>query len=224
MQSPLPHRNGADVERLRSALLNCLSDGRARTAVELARVAGGLCSDAESQLAELLAARAVHIAAQGRHTYYALGTKADEPVRAQACAAQGSEFKPSTPVGLRAARTCYGHLAGALGVALCDRMLARGWLAATDAGADAYRVTPAGASAFAELDIDTTALRDRSRRYAYPCFDWSERRPHLGGVLGVAVCEAAARRRWITREAGSRRVVLTSAGRQGFATWLDATF
>lgn len=207
------------VEDVRTMLLDCLADGRARTAIELAREAGCSRSEVALQLGNLVAAGVVRIAAEGRHTYYALATDAGTPVRARS-----TEFKPSTPASLRTARTCYGHLAGAMGVALCDRMLAQGWLVTTEEDPVAYRVTHKGAAALARIRIDTAALRPGRRGIAHACLDWSERRPHLGGALGVAVCEAAVRRRWITRVAGSRRVKLTAAGRRSFEAWLGATF
>lgn len=214
MSSPTLHRRDSAG---RAALLHCLADGRARTALELAHAAGTVRDDAEALIAELLAARVLRVAAQGRHTYYALAAGRDGRGVTQA-----STFRPSTPVNLRVARTCYSHLAGALGVALHDCLLARGWLLPAAGDAGRYDVTPAGITAFAELQIDVVAWRGRAHRCARPCLDRSERRPHLGGALGGALCDAAVRRRWITRSTGSRQVVLTRAGQGGFEAWLGA--
>src|SRR5712692_3975123 len=88
---------------------------------------------------------------------------------------------------LRAARTCYDHLAGRLGVALADAMVAGGYAElANDAGV----VTGAGIELLGRVGIDVDALLTRrgrrsARILCRPCLDWSERRPHLAGVLGA---------------------------------------
>src|SRR5207253_2709098 len=69
---------------------------------------------------------------------------------------------PRVPSRLRAARTCYDHVAGALGVALHDGMLAAGWIG----GDDAYDVTPAGRAQLAALGVDVDVARKRRRRFA----------------------------------------------------------
>jgi hypothetical protein len=85
---------------------------------------------------------------------------------------------------------------------------------ADPAGTGSYEVTPAGKTAFAALDIDVAAEGSRRRRLAFACLDWSERRAHLGGALAAALLDAALRRRWLTREPGSRALSLTPFGRR----------
>ena len=46
------------------------------------------------------------------------------------------KFIPDTPKRLRAARTCYDHIAGILGVSLHDRLTALGWLSSGPTGSD----------------------------------------------------------------------------------------
>jgi hypothetical protein len=120
-------------------------------------------------------------------------------------------FVPNTPNQLREARTCYDHLAGAIGVGLHDRFLALGWI---DEG---YEVTPAGTKSLKELGIDLDAARALRRRFAYACLDWSERRPHVGGALGSAVLKVALKRRWVIPELDSRALEVTTAGRREMA-------
>ncbi|MCD0505547.1 transcriptional regulator, partial [Bordetella petrii] len=45
-----------------------------------------------------------------------------------------------------------------------------------------------------------------------PCLDWSERRPHIAGALGAALCQCCMDRGWVRRRAGTRAVTLTPAG------------
>src|SRR5207249_9315071 len=108
-------------------------------------------------------------------------------------------FVPSTPPALRGARTCYDHIAGALGVSLHDRFNALGWLYVSSTDDTAYDLSPAGANALQALGIDLAATRALRRRFASPCLDWSERRPHLGGALGAALLRVAVGDRKSTR-------------------------
>ncbi|MGC2506533.1 MAG: helix-turn-helix transcriptional regulator, partial [Candidatus Acidiferrales bacterium] len=118
-------------EPARARMLYCLTDGRARTSTELAVVADISPSTASAHLQRLLTERLVKVFAQGKHRYYSL-ERADVAAALEALSvlAGGScaAFVPNTPNGLRAARRCYDHIAGALGVSLHDRFRAMGWL------------------------------------------------------------------------------------------------
>jgi hypothetical protein len=50
--------------------------------------------------------------------------------------------------------------------------------------------------------------------------DWTERRPHLAGAAGAALCGHAMTSRWITRIGTGRAVALTDAGRDALDTHL----
>ena len=52
------------------------------------------------------------------------------------------------------------------------------------------------------------------RPLARSCLDWTERRPHLAGAAGAALCSRALGSRWITRIGTGRAVALTDAGRE----------
>jgi DNA-binding transcriptional ArsR family regulator len=51
-----------------------------------------------------------------------------------------------------------------------------------------------------------------------PCIDWSERRPHVAGMVGGALANLALDRNWIARKADSRAVTVTAAGIDAFRT------
>ena len=200
----------------RSRMLYCLADGRARTSTELAAVAEVTPSTASLHLRRLQRRRLVRVLAQGKYRYYSLqGPAVAAALEALSVLAGASlrAFVPSAPHPLRAARTCYDHIAGTLGVALHDRLKALRWLAETRA-ADAYDVTPAGTAGLRVLGLDVAAARTLRRRFAFPCLDWSERRPHLGGALGAALLDLALKRRWVTRDLDSRALNLTPLGRR----------
>ncbi len=159
-------------------------------------MAGVTPSTASAHLKRLTAARLVTVLVQGKHRYYSVeGPDVASALEGlSAVATDGREaFVPSAPHRLRAARTCYDHIAGALGVALHDRMKALGWLSGADVGRDdnRYDVTAAGTKALEALGLDVEGARARRRRFACACLDWSERRPHLGGALGAALLTLA---------------------------------
>ena len=125
----------AIAEPARARMLCCLLDGHARTATELAAVAEVAASTASVHLARLREQKLVDVLSQGRHRYFRLAgpevAAALEGLQVLAGAPQAS-FQPSTPSRLRAARTCYDHMAGAAGVALHDHLQRQGWLLSSD--------------------------------------------------------------------------------------------
>jgi|ERR1039457_5239757 DNA-binding transcriptional ArsR family regulator len=205
-------------EPARVRMLYCLMDGRARTSTELAIVAEVGTSTASVHLNRLKTERLVKVLVQGKHRYYSLeGPNVASALEGLSVLAGGSpdRFVPNTPSRLRAARTCYDHMAGTLGVSLHDRFETLGWLSAGSAGnGNAYDLTPAGTKAFAALGIDLDATRALRRRFACACLDWSERRPHVGGALGAALLKAALKRKWVTQDLESRALGITSLGRR----------
>ena len=203
-------------EPARARMLYCLIDGRARTSTELAVVAQVSPSTASVHLQRLKTERLVTVAAQGKHRYYALGgPEVAAALEALNVLVAGPRTRclPNTPHHLRSARRCYDHIAGALGVSLLDRFVARGWLSGPSAKDAAFTVTEEGATAFDAVGIDVEATRSLRRRFAFACLDWSERRPHLGGALGAAVMHLALRKRWLAQDLDSRVLRVTRAGR-----------
>lgn len=203
-------------EPARARMLSCLIDGRARTSTELAVIAGVTPSTASVHLQRLKTQRLVKVFAQGKHRYYSLGganvAAALEALSVLAGSGSRKPFVPNTPNPLRAARTCYDHIAGTLGVSLHDRFRALRWLSEAADDDQGYELTADGTNALAGLGIDVQATRNLPRRFAYPCVDWSERRPHLGGALGAAVLRLALERRWVSQDMGSRALTVTRAG------------
>lgn len=205
-------------EPARERMLYCLMDGHARTSTELAAVAEVAPSTASAHLHRLHAARLIKVVVQGKHRYYSLQDTNVAGVLEGLNVLAGSarrEFVPNTPSRLRAARTCYDHLAGSLGVALHDRFTALRWLVA-DSTTDgtAYDLTAAGTKAFGSLGIDVDATRRLRRRFACGCLDWSERRFHLGGALGAALLDTALKRKWLRQDLDSRALNITASGRR----------
>lgn len=209
-------------EPARARMLYCLLDGHARTSTELSVVAEVSPSTASVHLNRLKTAHLIKVVFQGKHRFYSLeGPKVANALEGLSVLAGVSrdKFVPSTPSRLRAARTCYDHMAGTVGVLLHDRFKALGWLSdsSTD-GDNAYDLTRDGEKGFESLGIDLEATRTLRRRFAYACLDWSERRPHVGGALAAGLLEVALKRKWLTQDFDSRILGVTNLGRREMLT------
>ena len=113
---------------------------------------------------------------------------------------------------MRAARMCYDHLAGVLGVAVTDALTRRGDLAQT--GED-FALTPRGEERLSAFGVDNLGARKARRAFARQCVDWSERRPHLAGALGSAIAHRMIDLGWVRRHRDNRSLTLSRAGRAG---------
>jgi DNA-binding transcriptional ArsR family regulator len=218
-------RIAATGEPARARMLHCLIDGHARTSTELAVASEVSPSTAEAHLSRLTAERLVKVFVQGKHRYYGLNGEGVAAALHALSVVEGrlhDPFVPSTPDRLRAARTCYDHMAGRVAVSIHDRFRDLEWLSADSARDGAYELTAGGAKACAALGIDVDATRTRRRRFAFACLDWSERRPHIGGALGAALLTAALKRKWVVPDLDSRALSVTRAGKRDMLSSISA--
>jgi len=205
-------------EPARVRILYSLLDGHARTSTELAVVAEVGLSTASVHLNRLHTEKLVKQLKQGKHRYYSLeGPDVARALESLGIVASGSrdKFVPSTPSRLLAARTCYDHIAGRLGVLVHDRFKAMDWLSTGQN--DGYELEREGWKALEALGVDLATARTQRRKFAFACLDWSERQPHLGGALGCAVLNMALRKKWVVRQLDSRALTITSLGRREMA-------
>lgn len=203
------------AEPSRLAMLELLLDGGEHPLAELASVAAVGSPTASGHLRRLEAGGLVVSRRAGRERLVRLAG----PAVAHAHEALSALAAPRPARGLRAwtrheqlraARTCYDHLAGRLGVAIADAARAGGALDGDFELAD-------GAGAwFARLGVELDALRADRRPLLRVCTDWTERREHLAGGLGAAVCSAALARDWVVRRSGTRAVEVTPQGAAAF--------
>jgi DNA-binding transcriptional ArsR family regulator len=211
-------------EPTRVRILFSLMDGSMRTSTELASVADVSPSTASVHLARLKKENLVAMVAHGKHHYYRLeGHTVATLLEALTAFAGEPQHKvvQKAPSRLRAARTCYDHMAGQLAVVLHDRFLSLGWLVMGSSGESAYQLTIDGVRAFAQLGIDTDAIQGLRRRFACACVDWSERRPHMGGALGAALLEVALKRKWVLQDLDCRALSITPGGRREMMARFD---
>lgn len=203
----------------RSEIVSALMDGSSRPAGELAAGARISAATASQHLALLLEVGLLRCETRGRQRFYRLAD--DRVARAlenlgQLCPVT-SPSGGSRPVGdLVAARLCYDHLAGRLGVQVHDALRRHAWLDAEQ------RPTAAGERALGELGIDLAALRRLRRPLVRTCPDWTERRAHLGGALGAALATRCLEQGWVRRRPTGRGLQVTRPGEQALAVLLAA--
>ncbi|GIJ23802.1 ArsR/SmtB family transcription factor [Micromonospora lutea] len=203
------------ADETRAGICLALLDGRAWTASELAAHAGVAPSTATGHLHRLVEGGLLVQRRQGRHRYVQLA----DPSVAQLLEDLAARFepRPARTGGLRAAtasaalrrgRTCYDHLAGRLGVTVTEAMIGRGLLDSVG-----FALTPAGRSWLIELlGWDPAQPRPGRRPLVRACLDWTERREHLGGLVGAKLCERLLGNGWVVRIGSGRAVRLTAAG------------
>jgi DNA-binding transcriptional ArsR family regulator len=203
-------------EPARTRILTALLAGRALTAKELAYFAGVTAATASSHLSRLVGGQLLAMEKQGRCHYYRL--RSAEVARAieglmTVASPPSNGWPPHHRVepALRDARMCYDHMAGRLGVAVCDLLLRRRHVVLVDGGGE---ITPSGERFLANVGVDLSRARGAKRHYCRGCLDWTERRHHLAGAVGAALAEAFLGRRLVARVPDSRVLVVTPHGRK----------
>ncbi|MFC4102117.1 ArsR/SmtB family transcription factor [Paenibacillus xanthanilyticus] len=201
----------------RLAMLMSLLGGRALPASDLARSANISPQTASAHLAKLVAGGLLVHERYGRHKYFRLANH--EVAHALEALLAISPSKPVVSLResdelkrMRHCRTCYDHLAGAVGVALTDRLIHLGWLKAS--GKD-FTLTAQGADGLKAWGAETDEAAGKRRHYARQCLDWSERRPHLAGHLGAAIAKRLFELKWMERFPQGRAILVTPEGMNG---------
>jgi DNA-binding transcriptional ArsR family regulator len=206
------------AEPARAAILVKLMGGRAIPAGELALAAHISPQTASEHLAQLTKAGFITVYQQGRHRYYELSNEEVAQAVESLMVLSSKSRANSTDATLGTieyARTCYAHLAGWLGVAITDALQHKGYLAPVRGRA--FAVTENGRKWFEELNVVLPRPSDASdSKLARQCPDWTERRPHLAGPLGVAIYKRFSELGWIAPTRKLRIVRVTLEGRKAF--------
>jgi DNA-binding transcriptional ArsR family regulator len=207
-------------EPVRAAILAALVDGRALPAGELAFIGNVAPQTASFHLRKLLNASLISVERQGKHSYYRLTNDAVAaalealaalgPVRTQV-EIRSENLRESERVReLRFARSCYKHLAGKLAVEITQALEIRRFL---EPGADRrYRLTPLGGDWLGHLGMNVPASAYRPEHSSRACIDWTERRHHLGGPLGVSLFSRLKELGWLIANPKTRAVRVTHTG------------
>lgn len=199
----------------RAVMLIALADGRALPAGELAYAAGTTAQTASFHLAKLLDGGLLTVEKEGRHRYYRLAG-AHVSLALEHLAA----IRPISPPkyqplsheaqSLRFARRCYDHLAGQLGVAVTQGLEERGFI--IPAAEKQFEVTSLGIKWFSSIGLDVSTLRPTRHGLARQCLDWTERRHHLAGPLGVSFMAVLCSSDWLLCSKASRVIQVTPLG------------
>jgi DNA-binding transcriptional ArsR family regulator len=202
----------------RATMLMSLADGRALPAGELAHAAGVTAQTASSHLAKLLEGGLLMVETQGRHRYYRLaGSHVALALESLASISPAGAIRRMSrddhAKQMQFARCCYDHLAGSLGVAVTHALQERALIVAAED--KQFEVTPDGIEWFSAVGLDVLALKATRCGLARQCLDWTERRHHLAGPLGVALMSRFCSMGWMRRVKASRTVQVTRKGWEG---------
>jgi DNA-binding transcriptional ArsR family regulator len=208
-------------EPARAAILVALVGGRALPAGELAFIGNVAPQTASFHLRKLVDASLISVEKQGKHSYYRLANDrvaatlesiaALAPVRDKVNLRSSGRHESEREKELRFARSCYRHLAGALAVEMNQALLGRELLVAQSG--KSYDLTESGREWCSKMGVMLPARRLDPAGKA--CLDWTERRHHLGGTLGVALFSRLTELRWIVTSSGSRVMRVTHEGAIG---------
>ncbi len=194
---------------VRAAMLGALMDGSERPAGELASMSGIAPQTASTHLARLLDGGLLAVSRHGRFRHYRL--RDAEVAHAIETLSVAADFTPrrtrAIDPALKRARRCYDHVAGELGVAICDALVADKRVVA---GGDGYVLSVAGNAWLASVRLAPTA--DSRRPIVRACEDWTERRAHLAGWLGAAILNKLETDGVLGRCASSRVLSVSPVG------------
>jgi DNA-binding transcriptional ArsR family regulator len=199
----------------RVAILLSLMNGLARPASELASIAHVTPSTASSHLGRLVEGGLLQVESLGRHRYFRLASDpvadALEGILLHVAPTKTCTSPDPERLALSRARMCYRHLAGKLGVAWLGSLESKRLLQIRDG---ALTLAPRGVRLFEESGLSMARWP-----VGKACLDWTERRHHLGGGLGVRLTEFLFSLKWIVRrkEKEARTLRVTTAGRAGLA-------
>jgi hypothetical protein len=169
-------------------MLLAVLDGAALPATELAYRGGASPQAASMHLRKLVEGRLLSVAPSGRQRRYRLASRevahaieallsVAPPVRIMALA-QGLSMER-----LRAARTCYDHLAGRLGVAVADALIDRGALRMSAVSSSLLRKASGSSAGWASISAPSVSRVGRSHG-----------RAQTGRSAGPILPEASVRR------------------------------
>ena len=203
----------------RAAILLRLMSGIALPAGELAATANVAPQTASEHLAKLVEGRLLSVERQGRHRYYRLaGAEVADALEALlVLTARPRPARPGPTANrpatgtLEHARTCYGHLAGWLGVRIADVLEERKFI--KPVGNRDFAVTSSGLDWFESLNVEIPSSISAQKKLARKCLDWTERRHHLSGMLGCALYKRFREVRWLVPVQNTRALRITVEGR-----------
>lgn len=198
----------------RMSMLMELSGMHSLTAKELAKSAKVSPQTASSHLKKLIEGNLIISRKQGRHKYYQLASEnvaqaIESIANISGPLVANSLSSTSKKKKLEFARTCYGHLAGELGVAITEGLIKKGYLLESDS--TYYKLTKYGKIWFENLGINISNLNIQTDYLALH-IDWTMRKNHLAGPLSLALTKHFLNSGWIKEGNMKREIILTRCG------------
>lgn len=202
-------------EPSRAAILTVLLDGRFHTASELSLLIGVKPQTTSYHLSKLKEQNIIVEESQGRHRYFGIqNQEIARTIESLLVISPPEKIKSlrqsRDDSAIRYARTCYDHIAGYLGVQLADAFLRKGYLD------NDFSLTAEGERFLEEdLAIKLMDLKKKRRSFCHKCLDWSERRHHIAGAIGLAILEKFVELEWVVRLPKTRALAITNKGKEG---------
>jgi DNA-binding transcriptional ArsR family regulator len=200
----------------RATMLAALMGGQALTATELAFQARISRPTASEHLVRLLNARLISVTPSGRFRYYRITSPLVAQMLESMIAVAALEMPPrhrprsARDEALCLARSCYDHMAGRLGVAVADALIERDYM---HLSADGGVLTDAGHRFLCDFGARLETDRRSKRIFCRACLDWSERRYHVGGLVGAELQRRFLELGWVARTGATRAFKVTDAGK-----------
>lgn len=213
-------------EPARAAMLVSLLDGQSHNAGELAMIANVSAQSASGHLSKMIAGGLLKAESSGRHRYYCMAG-ADVAHALEALGAIATRPRSAAVAPLRSdqefqhARTCYDHLAGRIAVEMVRALEGEKIIRAS--GEREFELGDNGRNWFSNLGIDVDGLRRSRRSFARQCLDWTERKPHIAGALGAAMCVRMVTLGWFARKRDTRVLRVTHQGSRELYTRFGIT-
>lgn len=200
---------------VRMTMLIALLDGRALPAGELASMAGITAQTASAHLAKLMEGSLIVLKKSGKHRYYMLtNSKVAEAVEAIAILSPPSQVKSlkesTEKKALYAGRTCYGHLAGEIGIKFTQALIRLGYVKDLQ---DGCLLTENGLEWMKRFGINPSRKMDNT---VIPYHvDWTARKFHIAGPFALAITNRLLELGWIKHGKVHRSIQVTDLGQAG---------
>ena len=207
--------------KTRLTMLIELSSGISLSAGELAKLAGIKPQTASEHLLKLVEANLISVNTQGRHRYYKIDNdKVVDAIQALSVISppmSSKSLKETTKKEkLSYIRTCYGHIAGKIGVKFTESLLENNYIKEEE---NFYKLTQEGKTWLKKIGIET-----EKSMYSKPIpkhIDWTERKNHMAGPIALKITEKMIELSWIEKSEINRCLNLTQKGENAFKTNLN---
>jgi hypothetical protein len=102
-------------------------------------------------------------------------------------------------------------LAGELGLAIAQALVREGAIVPDE---DGFRLCDGAHAILLRAGVDTKQVFSDPHAHVRCCIDWTERRHHISGPLGIALLKALLDARVVRRRSESRALEVTDEGRE----------